>query len=257
METIIETNEELIKLREYYETKNYTLFIKLCNYIRENCIHVLGFCIEKKLFDNKHMEIIEYNYNCATTLRTMFNKYEFEEIKFYCPGLRFKREEDINLLEITQIGELGMGVFPKRFDKDMPRFWNNGINHFYSFPQILDIDVKLNSFYEEVSPKNLLLSKRKTQREVADFFYKQLMINNKYPQKRFNNFIKNHCMFSGLEKIVERKKTNIVINEEGADMRIKREFIGGLIVEFNYKKAKYVEEREILQRMAKLLKGDC
>lgn len=256
MESIIEKSEDLEKLIQSYQEKNYLKFLEISNYLRENSMHLLGYCIERKLFDSKHQEIVETNYNHPTTLRTIFGQYEFEQIHFQNPSFKFENEEDEKLLEITQIGEMGMGVFPKKFDhSSLSRFWEKGMNHFYLYPQILDIEVKLNSFYEDVSPKNLFLSKRKTQREIAEYFYLKFLIYNNYSQEQVNNFVKNYCFYSSLLKIAERKtqkKYSVVISEEGADMRVKREF-GQMVVEFNYCRDKYKEEKEIFVKLSKIL----
>lgn len=176
--------------------------------------------MKKKLFDKQHLEIIETNFSTPTTLRIIFSNYEFPLIRFSNPSFKFPNDNDENILEITQIKNM-KNIFPKDITDDkIISKWLEGAHHFYLYPQILDINLILNQFYEDENPVNYFTSKRINQRKIAKCFYMKIIQYNNCSIGEINNFITNFCLSKSFEKL----RWNIVINESHYDSKIKRDF---------------------------------
>jgi DNA-binding transcriptional MerR regulator len=139
-------------------------------------------------------DLIHGHYNRPTTLKRMFNEYNYPSIEFRHSSLEFKREP--LELEITSLGGLGDGVFPKNYDQtNIPDIWQPGYDNSYLYPQILNIDFCLKEFYEDPLPADLYTSPRYTHQELAEIYYIQIIKDNGYSLQKIVEFIDNYCKY--------------------------------------------------------------
>jgi hypothetical protein len=202
---MLEKRKELIKqLKIHVKQNDFNKFKRLCNYLRQNHIHYLGYLLEKnndedghhsvKNFPKKYLDKLEEKFESPTTLARMFKKYNFPPIKFLYPELKFK--QPIELLEISRT-YFGDGVIPKNHQLDeIHNFFDENYKNPFLYPDVLNIDFQLKEFYLEKMPMNYYTSARQPQRSLAEIFYFQIISTNKYSGQEIDDFRKNNCVES-------------------------------------------------------------
>lgn len=189
-----DTKKYVEQLNILYNNNDLKEILNTCDYLRKNEIHILKDIINNHKHDVKEIiDIIYGHYHRNTTLKHMFTEYNFPLLKFKYPNLKYKR--DICLLQITSMGPLDDGVFPKNYNEDNNLdMWQPDFDNNYLYPQILDLDFCLKDFYvEDLPPSDISL--RYTQRELAERYYIRLMKYNEYSYQKIVEFIDNKCEY--------------------------------------------------------------
>jgi len=188
------------KLHALVAQDNEEEFKNLCQFLKEEHMDYLGYLVEKKNEGNhqvshypqKYQDLLEQIFEESTTLRRMFQQYNFPEIEFLYPDLKFQMEAQSLEFSHTYFGD---GVLPKdhNFKLIIDIFVPQYLNPFL-YPQVLNIDFITKEFYIEKMPMNYYTSPRRTQRENAEIFYNQFLVHNKRPQEEIDNFKQNFCL---------------------------------------------------------------
>jgi hypothetical protein len=168
--------------------------ISVCDFLRHHKIHVLGEIVKNHLEEMGQITVlVTYYYYHPTTLQTMFDEYNYPPITFKHPHLKFKNKY---LLEITSLGGLGDGVFPKDYDeKNIPDVWQVGYDDSYQYPDVLEIEFRLKNFYIDPLPADIYTSERMTHQELAEKYYIRIMQHNDIQKHKIDEFNNKHCTY--------------------------------------------------------------
>ena len=126
-----------------------------------------------------------------TTLAQLFKKYNYDvsKIVFKNPDKKFCCP--IEELEISDWGSFERGVHPKKIMCSCygcevatvgicHRYSKNFRNDFeLTYPEVLNIEVNIDSFYVDPEPVDFKTSKKMSEEEITEMYYKELLeLNN-------------------------------------------------------------------------------
>jgi len=124
------------------------------------------------------------------TLSQLFQKYNYDSSKIIFKNPNKKFCCPLKYLEISDWGTLGHGVNPKKLECfcEGCEVATVGFCHRYSknfpnsieltYPDVLNIEVNIDSFYVEREPIDFFFAQKLKEEEITEMYYEAILVEN-------------------------------------------------------------------------------